>query len=271
MEPGHHFCEGKYTINSLYHEGPTCKIFLITTLLNVTHILKLFKRSVPNEEFQKELNNCRILGVEQNLDFITYISSSEDDNILDKKYIVFEFAEKGSLDEYLIAQMTLTEKEKKILFLQIVKIIQDLHLLHYYHLDISLKNIFVNQQFHFKLGDFGSTKYFLNQNAESEIAEKDDIKSLGILLLDLIAGKQNLENKKKIWALIEINKPELKLSQDFIDLINSMIDDNYENRPDFQTIYDSAYFDDIRDEEDFHDGLIELQDKLREIDSFLHP
>ena len=270
MDAVHHSFETKYKINSILHDCFSFTYFLILTPLNITGVLKLFKRSVPDEEFKIEATNSRILGVAQNLDFITYISSSVDDDNRDEKYIVYAYAEKGSLSDYLNAFMTFTLKEKKILFLQIAKIIQNLHLLNYCHLNINFSKFFLSRQFHLKLGNFASAKFFFNNEYESQKSQKDDIKSLGILLLNLITDKQDFAYEKNFWDLIKLDKTEFLLSQEFIDLIDSMLDNNYENRPDFQTIYNSAFFNDIRDDEDFHDGIIQVQEKFGKIDDFIH-
>lgn len=270
MNVPHHSFETKYKINSILHDCFAFTYFLILTPLNIAGVLKLFKRTVSDEEFKKEALNSRILGVAQNLDFITYLSSSVDEDNKDEKYIVYEYAEKGPLSDYLNAYITFTLKEKKILFLQIAKIIQNLHLLNYCHLNINFSNFFLSRQFRLKLGNFASAKFFINNDIKSQKSQKDDIKSLGLLLLNLITDKQHLDHEKHFWDLIKLNKKEFILSQEFIDLIDAMLDNKYENRPDFQTIYNSAFFDDVRDDEDFHVGIIQVQKKFGKIDGFLH-
>lgn len=264
--------ENIYTIkgNNIY-EGKFSIIFDVNSLQNENYVLKLYKTWVPFDLFLNELENCRNLCWEQNPDFIRYISSSEEDNIFGENYILFEKAQKGSLDEYLTnISLEFPEIEKKVIFCKIAEMVERLHLLHYCHGNICFQNIFVNQQYQLRLGDFGSAKTFYLQNNISERAQKDDIKSLGILLLYLITGKQNFENKENFWSLLKLNKKELILEQNFIELIESMLDNNYQNRPDFNTIYNSHYFDDIRNQNAFYATEIALQNRFREIDEFLH-
>ena len=277
----------KYSFLEEIHTGVSSKIYRVYDHSGNEYALKLFKKYVDIEKFKEELNNCKLLCHIENPDFIRYITSSEEDGISNVKYIVFELAEKRSLDNFISLEIPFDEKMTKFVFWKIAKMAERLHLLCFSHRDLNIHNILLDQNYNLKLGDFGSTKYFLNQNGKSAFlfgkvgnpnymppemnkkiydGKKVDIFSLGVMLLHLITGKQIFEVYKervhsfikkrqyeKFWKIIELDNKEIELSPEFKDLVNSMLDYNYKNRPDIIDILNHPWLDEIRslNSEDF--------------------
>lgn len=286
----------KYSFEEEIDDGMSSLVYRVFFSGN-EYALKLFNRNIPDSYFQNELRICRELCTEENPDFIRYISSSEDDHICNANYIVFELAKKGTLEDFITYEIPFTENNVKIIFWKLAKMVKLMHILGFCHRDLKPGNIFVDQNFHLKLGDFGSAKYFLNQNGESVLlydkagtleymapevrnkfpydGEKVDIYSLGVILLYLRTGKQLSEKGKDLstditqesfWKKIELEKENLP--QNFKDLVTSMLVKNYQNRPDIDTILNNSYFDEIRNPNNFQEGYNAFRDKLREIDNY---
>lgn len=270
----------KYSFLEEIHTGVSSKIYRVYDHSGNEYALKLFKNYVDIEKFKEELNNCKLLCHIENPDFIRYITSSEEDGISNVKYIVFELAEKRSLDNFISLEIPFDEKMTKFVFWKIAKMAERLHLLCFSHRDLNIHNILLDQNYNLKLGDFGSTKYFLNQNGKSAFlfgkvgnpnymppemnkkiydGKKVDIFSLGVLLLYMRTGKKVFEIHKekvlnfikkkqyeKFWIIIENGKTELILTPEFKDLIISMIAYNPKNRLDISDILNHPWFEDIR-------------------------
>ena len=292
-----------YTFLEELFFGISCKIYLVQDSSGKDYALKLFNKNVSQEHFEIELNACRLLCHEQNHDFIRYISSSEDDGITDLKYIVFEYAKKSSLNNYISPENPFDENDCKILFWKICKMVERLHELNFSHRDLNIDNILLDPNYDPKLGDFGSTKYCLNQNGKSDLFLKNikfyappeltegnksysykklDIFSLGLLLLYIRTGKQvflmqkdnvyKYIKKKKFdlfWKIIESGAQELDLTPNFKDLIISMIAHNYRNRPSIMDVINHPWFDDIRtfSYEEFLAEQITLKNKMKKIEN----
>ena len=289
----------KYSFEEEIDEGMSSSVYRVFFSGN-EYALKLFNRDIKDFHFENELRICRLLCTEENPNFIRYISSSEEEKVCNAKFIVFQLAEKGTLDNFITPKMPLKEKNVKTIFWKLVKMVERLHNLGFCHRDLKLGNIFVDQNFDLKLGDFGSSKYFLNQNGESRIlignvgtpeyaapemknnfpydGQKVDIYSLGVILLYLRTGKLLFANSKKhsddisqekFWDNLSKDCNGLTFPPDFKNLVTSMLDFNYQNRPDFATIFNNSYFDEIRSHENFIAAENELKDAFREIDNFL--
>ena len=277
----------KYSFIEEIYTGVSSKVILVIDTSGNEYALKLFNKNIDSELFEDELKNAKILCNEENPDFIKYITSSINEGFFNMKYIVFEYAQKRSLDNYISHIIPLGIKPTKFIFWKIIKMVEKLHELCFSHRDLNIHNILLDRNYNLKLGDFGSTKYFLNQNGKSVLlfgrvgtpyymppevnkklydGKKVDIFSLGVMLLHLITGKQIFEVYKervhsfikkrqyeKFWKIIELDNKEIELSPEFKDLVNSMLDYNYKNRPDIIDILNHPWLDEIRslNSEDF--------------------
>lgn len=285
----------KYSFVEVIHTGVSSEIYLVHDTSGNEYALKLFKKDVTDIIFKNELEICKLLCNVENPDFIRYISSSEEDKVTNAKYIVFELFKKHSLADFINPDNPLGEKLIKFIFYQICKMVERLHKLHFSHRDLNLNNILMDQYINLKLGDFGSAKYCLNQNGCNLLlsdkidtpyytppevgkrpydGQKVDIFSLGVLLLYMRTGKQIFEiHKEKIYKLIKKQKYEnfwyivesgdnnMKFTPEFKDLINSMLDYNYKNRPETADILNHPYFDEIRCLD--YDGFLAYEKAIR--------
>ena len=295
----------QYSFLEVIHTGVSSEIYRVYTPTENEYALKVFRKKADIEQFETELKNCKLLCNSENPDFIRYISSSEDDGISSVKYIVFEFAEKRSLDNFISQEIPLGEKNAKFMSYKIVEMAGRLHKLCFSHRDLNVHNIFLNQNYDLKIGSFGSAKYFLNQNGKSVLlfgrvgtpyymapemnkklydGKKVDIFSLGVLILNLNTGKQIFEVYKekvfklikkkeyeKFWNLIEKGNQDLKLTPEFKDLIISMLDYNPNNRPDISDVLNHPYFEDIRSftSDEYLENEKNMKSKLKEIEEKL--
>ena len=295
----------QYSFLEVIHTGISSEIYRVYAPSENEYALKIFNKKVDLERFKSELNNCKLLCKAENTDFIRYISSSEDDGISTVKYIVFELAEKRSLDNFISQGIPFGERIAKFISWKIVEMAGRLHKLCFSHRDLNIHNILLNQNYDLKLGSFGSAKYFLNQNGKSVLlfgrvgtpyymppemnkklydGKKADIFCLGVLILNLISGKQifkihkeivfKLIKKKeynKFWYLVENGNINLKFTPEFKDLIISMIDYNPNNRPDISDVLNHPYFEDIRSftSDEYLENEKNMKSKLKEIEEKL--
>ena len=270
----------KYSFLDLIHAGVSSTIYLVLDESGKEYALKLYNETKDDEHFTNELKMFSLLCNEGNSDFIRYISSSKDDKNSTVNYIVFEFAEKGSLNKYISPKKPFDEKIVKFMAWNIANIVDKLHKLCFSHRDLNIYNILLDQNYKLKLGGFGSAKYFLNQSGKSGLlndkilpshftapevgkqpydGNKVDIFNLGMLFLYLRTGKdiftyhknniyKYIKDKKyaQFWSVVELGDNELKLTPEFKDLIISMLGPNYKKRPDISYVLDHPWFDEIR-------------------------
>ena len=157
----------KYSFIEEIYTGVSSKVILVIDTSGNEYAIKLFNKNIDSELFEDELKNTKILCNEENPDFIKYITSSINEGFFNMKYIVFEYAQKRSLDNYISHIIPLGIKPTKFIFWKIVKMVEKLHELCFSHRDLNIHNILLDRNYNLKLGDFGSTKYFLNQNGKS--------------------------------------------------------------------------------------------------------
>ena len=268
----------KYSILKEIHQGVSSTIYLVQDSSGIEYALKLYNKTMDVDHFEKELNIHSLLCNVGNQDFIRYISSSKEDKNSNLNYIVLELAEKGSLDNFILKNFD--EKMTKIMAWKIAHIVEQLHKLCFSHRDLNIHNILVDQNYNLKLGGFGSVEYFLSQSGKSGLLKnkinspnfiapeaskqpydghKVDIFSLGVLLLYMRTGYDVFTVHKNtiyqfikghkfehFWKIVELNNAPLKLTSEFKDLINSMLEYNYKKRPDISYVINHPWFDEIR-------------------------
>ena len=270
----------KYSFLEIIHAGVSSMIYLVQDFSGKEYALKLYNKTKDDKHFENEFKMYSLLCNVGNQDFIRYISSSKDDKNSKVNYIILEFAEKGSLDNFILVQKHFDEMMTKCLAWKIAHIVEKLHKLNFSHRDLNTHNILLDQNYNLKLGGFGSAKYFLNQSGKSGLLKdkiispyfiapevgkqpydghKVDIFSLGVLLLYLRTGfdvftvhQNKVYNCIKdhkfdfFWEIIEFKNRDLDLTPEFKDLINSMLEYNYKIRPDISYVLNHPWFDEIR-------------------------
>ncbi|XP_042443309.1 probable serine/threonine-protein kinase PBL18 isoform X1 [Zingiber officinale] len=152
----------------------------------------------------------------------------------EENIIVCEFIPKGSLKDHLFQRtrfQPLPWKLRVKIAVGIARGLAYLHTAHVIHRDIKAANILLDSEFNPKLADFGLAMYgpterqsFLSQDvcdtygylapeylADGKVNEKIDVYGFGILLLELLSGKQAYE----ILTIKKSFKDECETSQHF--------------------------------------------------------
>jgi serine/threonine protein kinase len=172
---------------------------------------------------------------------LNYISNSIDEYYVREKYIVIEYAVKGSLNNYILLGNFFEEKLAKIIMWKIICGVKVIHENGIAHRNISLKNIFLDNDYNVKIGGFEFAKLIGIENIKSKECIKlfeEDIFKLGILLVQLISGKLELNSIKVIikksiqkgnfeyfWEIIKSQyiQSEVNISFELMDFANIML------------------------------------------------
>ena len=235
-----------------------------------------------NKLFDNEVNILKYLKNNININYITNLIDSGIGEIKIEnrpnsinKYLILEYAEKGSLFNYIyFPEGKLEERFCKRIFYKILRGIQSLHEANICHRDIKLQNILLDNEYNPKLCDFGlaslnsnELKEFLGtrDHAAPEILCKEpyngfkiDIFSLGVTLFRLVTSNSGFGQaiNDKIYNYIRNNcfdgywfiikaKGIKELSDEFKKLYIKMVSFEPENRPNIQEILNSEWMEEI--------------------------
>jgi len=197
-----------------------------------------------------------------------------------KKYLVLEYAPKGTLFDYIYDENNyfnggLGEKYGKFIFSKILIGVQAIHNAGICHLDLTLKNILLDENFNPKIADFGlahligskiNEKIYFNKGTIGFASPerlfnmpfngiKADIFSLGVILLYLVTGKPTFQIPearlndeaykniiKKAYNLFWNNIDQTdSLSKEFKDLYEKMVHYTASKRPSINDILDHPW------------------------------
>ena len=179
--------------------------------------------------------------------------------------LVMDYANSGSLFDYIRKNKGLSEKKSFELFIQIVNAIYFLHNNDLIHRDIKPENILLFNNNIVKLCDFGwcvklnggqrdtfcgTTEYMAPEMVnQKEYSKEIDIWSLGVLLYEMLHGyspfipNKKYFNEKEVIENIKIHKLKFdkKVSKDCKDLIFHLLDENREKRYKIEDIFNSNF------------------------------
>ncbi|XP_042443273.1 probable serine/threonine-protein kinase PBL18 [Zingiber officinale] len=213
-------------------KGESCgSLFLKKRANNVSKMTVAVKRCVDtfkhgSRQFEAELH---YLGRLLHPNVVKLLGYCKEEMIL-----VYEFVPKGSLKNHLFQRtrfQPLPWKLRVKIAVGVARGLAYLHTTHVIHRDIKAANILLDSDFNPKLADFGLAMYgptqresYLSQDvcgtygylapeylADGKMNEKVDVYGFGILLLELLSGKQAYE----ILTIKKSSKDECETSQHF--------------------------------------------------------
>ena len=224
-----YFLDSQYKIIEELGAGLSSKIYLVEDIENCNRYLcKIYS---TEKLFVKEYNNYKNFICKSQSDFlIRFISSNGISKNNVYNYIIFEYAEKGSLINYLENGLGgFDEIYCKLIFEQMLNGIKDLHDTGLTHNYLTLKNILLGKNYSIKISNF---IYSDNKSGD----KYKDLFCLFAILLELLTGKKIdllklyecyknhfLTRLNKIfWDVIK-NNTKMNFSENFIKLIDNML------------------------------------------------
>ena len=254
---GYHY----YLIEQLNSDTDSAKFYEVFSVLkNFSEIyaLKLFRKGYNDLDIKKEIEIYGLLTKQESPYFLKYISNSKDELIVKEKYIVLEFAEKGTLKDYILLGKFFSERTVKILTWNIFQAFIQLHEIGIVHKKISLENILLDKFYNLKIGGFGFAEFIENEETKEknrENAFKEDIYNLGFLIIQLLTRKLEFKNindniksiikHKKFdafWVIV-VSQTEVELNREVKDLINIMLSKQIS---DLRTLLNHNWFNELR-------------------------
>ena len=224
-----YFLDSQYKIIEELGAGLSSKIYLVEDIENYNkYLCKIYS---TEKLFVKEYNNYKNFICKSQSDFlIRFISSNGISKNNVYNYIIFEYAEKGGLINYLENGLGgFDEIYCKLIFEQMLNGIKDLHDTGLTHNYLTLKNILLGKNYSIKISNF---IYSDNKSGD----KYKDLFCLFAILLELLTGKKIdllklyecyknhfLTRLNKIfWDVIKINT-KINFSENFIKLIDNML------------------------------------------------
>ncbi|KXN64562.1 Pkinase-domain-containing protein, partial [Conidiobolus coronatus NRRL 28638] len=209
-------------------------------------------------------NEVFILNLLRNCSNISkFISYHTDDKYT---YIILGLYENNSLKEVIGEQGRLSEDQARVYLLQTLSGLFNCHKNKVLHRDIKPGNVLLNHKMEAILSDFGlaiilnsenqqvkgrcGTRYYMAPEVASgnSYGFSADIWSLGVMLLTLVVGYLPFcnSNDKNIYQKVKTNKfkfpHNIKLSEEFKDIVSKMLNLNPEERPTIAQIQDHPFF-----------------------------
>ena len=240
------------------------------------------KKIISEIEILKKLKHENIIQVEECL---------VDEN---NYYVIAEFCQFGSLDNYLNKNKKLTENQTKYIISQLLKAIQYLNSKNFVHTDIKPENILIEKIMKkrdeelcdIKLLDFGSSSSLIN-NPTNDIPIKNlpyyispeiidrkynakcDIWSIGVIMYEMLFGKKpftgnnynevinNIKTKQINFEMERnnYNNNYEELSEDSIYLLKNMLLREIENRFDVVRCLENSWFVSLKEFEDLDEDI----------------
>jgi polo-like kinase 1 len=219
--------------------GETFAGKIVSKKLMIKHDQK--EKMTQEIQIHKSLNHVNIVG----------FHSFFDDQF--NVYIVLELCKKRSMMELHKRRKTVTEYECRYYIHQIVSGVKYLHDHQIIHRDLKLGNLFLNDELHVKIGDFGlATRIeFAGERKKTlcgtpnyiapEILNKKghsyevDIWSIGCVMYTLLVGTPPFETKNLKDTYSKIRKCDYRIPSNLrkaaADMIIAMLQSNPERRP----------------------------------------
>ena len=230
------FVANFFRINKLF-SGGNCKVYNVKDSSSKRYALKLFNLRKYDSKLINEIENGIFLNLKEKGDsyFIKYISS-ESERLTKKTFIIYELAEKNTLQNLLIKGKYFEENLALIIFSVIAKQVNVLHKMGLAHMNIKLENILIDADYNLKLAGFSLAQKVekCSKNKKQNELYLNDIFQLGVLLLQLITGRCDLKSLEKLlkviqkgryesfWKVIEMQNNQ-NFSEKLKEIINIML------------------------------------------------
>ncbi|KAI6186773.1 Protein kinase domain-containing protein [Aphelenchoides besseyi] len=176
--------------------------------------------------------------------------------------LISEFYPGGNLLDFTLSNARTSERDKVIIFRQLIEAVQFMHQRLYTHRDIKMENIFLCKYGNVKLGDFGFARQMRSRLGRSDsfcgtrpysspdIAWKreydpfaNDWYSCGVVLYTLLCGswpfKVTEVTSKPPWPSITFDSKAF--SSDSTNLLKRLLDENSYTRADYEICLRSAF------------------------------
>ncbi|ELU04715.1 hypothetical protein CAPTEDRAFT_111937 [Capitella teleta] len=251
----------KYEKIRVVGRGAYGTVYLCRRLADNKHVIikQIPVEQMTKEERQAALNEVKVLSMLDHPNIIEYYENFLEDKAL---MIVMEYAQGGTLFEYLQQRNELLLEEEEILrfFAQMLLSLQHVHSKQILHRDLKTQNILLNKKKEaVKISDFGISKFLSSKSKaytvvgtpcyiSPELCEgkpypvlKSDIWALGCVLYELVSLKRAFEAQNLPALILKIMRGTISpISEDFSEelrkLILSMLHLDPNKRPDISQI-----------------------------------
>ncbi|CAI8494144.1 hypothetical protein ACO0OL_004011 [Hanseniaspora opuntiae] len=247
-------------------EGGFARCFEVTDSNDIRYAAKtVAKASIVQDKTRKKLlSEIQIHRDIFHKNIVEFIECFEDDiNV----YIILEMCSKGSLMDLMKVKKCILEQDAKYITIQLAAGIKYLHFHGIVHRDLKLGNVFFDEHYDLKIGDFGlaataeyNKKYTVcgtpNYIAPEVLTGAKttghsfevDIWAIGIMIFAMVYGKppfqcKNVSDIYKKVKSIDYSFPENRnISRDCQILIRDILSLHPQMRPSIDEIFDYPWF-----------------------------
>lgn len=230
-----------YHIDHLIAEGGTAKVYWGIDLRSGFPVaikelkIRHFKNQIIREKFKKVETQLYLYMQHPNIPkLVDFIDMHEREQL----YIVMEFIQGKSLEQYIYREIGLIPEQKALpMFLEILDTVAYLHRNGILHLDIKSNNVMIQPNGKIKLIDlgiasrmsdasnstgFGTPAYMPPEQSEKgQCGRYTDIFALGIMLFEMLTGSVPFTGQKTSEIRQKIKYEPTPQMKDFYPLIDS--------------------------------------------------
>jgi serine/threonine protein kinase len=205
LSPSHYMTQNRYEVVSTIGIGATSRVDKAhDTLIDRTVALKTFGHGFGSEELQKQfVREAQILGRLSHPNIVSIYDLGTNEN--GSAYLVMEFVPGKTLESVMATQGVLPLSRVGVWAGDLANALNRAHRAGIIHGDVKPANIFVTEEGHIKLGDFGIARFATQVSGTGRLVgtpaylspeqikgetqdHRSDIFSLGIILYQLAAG-----------------------------------------------------------------------------------
>ena len=288
----------KYNLIKKIGKGATASVYLgyeIDDISQKLYSFKIMNQKTPIEIIEKEAKILSNLNGENTIKIYSH-GKGKMINLKSKKekeiyYLMLEYLQNGELLMYIYLTKGFGEIFGRLIFLNLLEAVEEVHNSNIVHRDIKIDNIMISDDFKLKLVDFGfatEKNGLLNSYLGTPsyaapelflstpyIGEYIDIFSLGVTLFVIVTGTFpfksafiNDESYKYFYKNDYLNfwlkKKDLNLSISFMELFDSLCAFEPSQRPSISEIKNSKWMKEIN-----IDYMQKLKDELKILSTYV--